>query len=167
LGVTEFVNADVIATGLSAFQPDRVALVAGRIMLARLRELAGRGTSFAFETTLSGRRYAPWLGHLTETGYAFHLVFLWLPSPEFALERVRDRVLRGGHDVPEDTVRRRYHSGLRNFFALYRPLATTWRMYDNSGPSPPQLLAAGTGDEVTHVSDEPRWEKLHQTYGGP
>lgn len=92
LGVTEFVNADVIAQGLSAFAPDRVALSAGRIMLRRLQELARQGVSFAFETTLASRSFAPWIRELAQTGYQFHLVFLWLPSADFAVQRVADRV---------------------------------------------------------------------------
>jgi len=116
LGVTEFVNADVIAQGLSAFDPDRVALAAGRIMLRRLQELARQGVSFAFETTLASRSFAPWIRELARTGYLFHLVFLWLPSADFAVQRVANRVRLGGHDVPEMTIRRRYHLGLYNFF---------------------------------------------------
>ncbi len=126
LGVDEFVNADVIAQGLSGFEPERVGLAAGRIMLARLRELARQRSSFAFETTLASRSFAPWIADLTRTGYQFHLVFLWLPHPDIAVARVAARVRDGGHDVPEETVRRRYEAGLTNFFRLYQPMATTW-----------------------------------------
>jgi predicted ABC-type ATPase len=128
LAVTEFVNADVIAQGLSGFNPDAVSFVAGRIMLRRLRELAKERASFAFETTLASRTFAPWLERLVLEGYRFHLVFLWLPSVELALARVADRVRMGGHNVPELTVRRRYHSGLRNFFQIYQPMTTSRRV---------------------------------------
>jgi predicted ABC-type ATPase len=119
LSVNEFVNADVIAQGLSAFEPERAAPAAGRIMLARLRELARQRESFAFETTLASRSFAPWIAGLkSEGGYKFRLVFLWLPSPEAAVARVAERVRAGGHDVPEATIRRRYAAGLKNFFTL-------------------------------------------------
>src|SRR6202035_4339720 len=116
LAVSEFVNADVIAQGLSAFHPEGTAFDAGRIMLERLRELASKRATFAFETTLASRTFAPWIAGLRQTGYTFHLCFLWLPTPEMALERVCYRVRHGGHDVPPETVRCRYRAGLRNFF---------------------------------------------------
>ena len=140
----EFVNADTIAQGLAAFAPDGVAFEAGSIMLARLHQLAARRRDFAFETTLASRSLAPWLADLLGTGYEFHLVFLWLPSADFAVQRVADRVRMGGHHVPEATVRRRYERGLRNFFRLYQPLATSWRMYDNSVMQSARLIAALT-----------------------
>jgi predicted ABC-type ATPase len=127
LGVTEFVNADLIAQGLSPFAPETAALAAGRIMLTRLRHLARRRVTFAFETTLAGRAYAPWIARLIDSGYELHLVFLWLRNPELAIQRVADRVRQGGHNVPKEVVRRRYHRGLDNFRRIYRPLATTWR----------------------------------------
>jgi predicted ABC-type ATPase len=124
LAVNEFVNADMIARDLSATDPESAAFAAGRVMLARLRELAVRRVSFAFETTLASRTFAPWLRELRASGYDVQLVFLWLPSADFALERVADRVRAGGHNVPEETVRRRYRAGLRNFFGLYERLAS-------------------------------------------
>src|SRR3954452_10640772 len=106
LGVTEFVNADTIAQGLSAFEPEQVATAAGRVMLARLKELAERRANFAFETTLASRWFARWLQKLIGGGYTLHLLFLWLPSADFAVSRVADRVRAGGHTVPEETIRR-------------------------------------------------------------
>ncbi len=153
LGITEFVNADLIAQGISPFAPEAAAVTAGRVMLARLRELSRRRLTFAFETTLSGRAYARWIADLLETGYLFHVVFLWLPSADFAVARVADRVRMGGHSVPPDTVRRRYTAGLRNFFALYRPLASKWRMYDNSGDHEPRLIASGKGEGVETIAE--------------
>jgi predicted ABC-type ATPase len=102
----------VIALGLSAFKPEAAAIESGRIMLKRLRDLASREENFAFETTLATRSYATWLRRLKRQGYNFHLIFLWLGSPELALRRVRERVLMGGHDVPEGIVRRRYVKGI-------------------------------------------------------
>src|SRR5207245_5581410 len=96
LAVNEFVNADVIASGLSAFDPDSAAIAAGRVMLARIRELASQRVNFAFETTLASRSFAPWLRQLVTSGYSAHLVFLWLPSADFAVDRVAERVRTGG-----------------------------------------------------------------------
>lgn len=142
LGLVEFVNADTLARGLSGFNPEGAALAAGRIMLSRLKRLAADGADFAFETTLAAKSYAPWLRDLQSRGYAVHLVFLWLPSPEAALARVQDRVRRGGHSIAENVVRRRYAAGLRNFFRLYRPLTDSWYFYDNSHRSGPRLIAS-------------------------
>jgi predicted ABC-type ATPase len=163
LGVTEFVNADVIARGLSAFDPDRVALQAGRIMLERLRELAGRHQTFAFETTLAGRSFAAWIAQLIDAGYRFRLIFIWLQDAEMALQRVRDRVLFGGHDVPPETIRRRYAAGLRNFLELYRQLADSWRFYDNSVGQQMRLIAVGRRTIVRQVFDAETWNRITAT----
>ncbi len=160
LAVEEFVNADVIAQGLSAFAPESVAIDAGRLMLARLRELALSRASFAFETTLASRTFAAWLRELIGEGYKFHLVFLWLPSPDLCMARVTVRARMGGHFVPEEVVRRRYESGLRNFFTLYRPLALSWRFYDNSVG---RRLLAEFAEGVTHVHDE-IWHTIERQY---
>lgn len=164
LGVDEFVNADVIAKGLSGFEPERAGLAAGRIMLARLRELARQRSSFAFETTLASRSFAPWLADLLRTGYQFHLVFLWLPHPDIAVARVAARVREGGHDVPEDTIRRRYEAGLTNFFRLYQPMATTWKLCDNSEAPVTKLIAAGELGRVRLVADQATWEQIQTRY---
>jgi predicted ABC-type ATPase len=160
LGVDEFVNADVIARGLSGFEPERAALAAGRIMLARLRELARQRRSFAFETTLASRTFAPWLADLIQTGYQFHLIFLWLPNADLAVARVAARVREGGHNVPEDTIRRRYDAGLRNFFGLYQPMATTWEFWDHSDEPGRTPIASGTGSVTFNVSDEAIWAQI-------
>ena len=159
LGVDEFVNADTIARGLSAFAPEGVAIDAGRVMLRRLEQIAAQHRNFAFETTLASRTFAPRIARWMRTGYAFHLVFLWLPNAELALARVRERVLLGGHDVPEATIRRRYARGLINFFALYQPVATTWRLYDNSRARP-RLVARGDGTGRRVVSDAGLWAQI-------
>ena len=112
--------------------------------------------SFAFETTLASRTFAPWLRDLRASGYDVQLVFLWLPSADFAVERVVDRVRAGGHNVPEETVRRRYRAGLRNFFNLYEPLASVWRLYDTSSPDP-RLVAEGLESPPIRVYDEGVW----------
>ena len=160
LGVSEFVDADVIARGISGFDPERAAFAAGRVMLARVRALAEQRVSFGFETTLASRSFAPWIARLKRAGYEVHLVFLALPAAEVAVRRVTERVRMGGHNVPEATVRRRYRAGLRNFFGLYRLLTTSWRVYDNSGAAAPRLGAAGRADVVTRITDRTAWERL-------
>jgi predicted ABC-type ATPase len=156
LAVDEFVNADVIASGLSAFDPESAAIAAGRVMLGRLHELAEQRVSFAFETTLASRTFAPWLRDLRASGYDVQLVFLWLPSADFAVERVAERVRAGGHNVPEETVRRRYRAGLRNFFSLYEPLLSAWKLYDNSRLKP-ALIAERLEAGALRVYDEAIW----------
>lgn len=163
LGVDEFVNADVIAQGLSGFEPERAGLAAGRIMLARLREMARKRNSFAFETTLASRSFAPWIADLMRTGYQFHLVFLWLPHPDIAVARVAARVREGGHDVPEETIRRRHEAGLSNFFRLYQPMATTWEFWDNSTESSLTPIASGAGHATFKASD-PVWDRIKTGY---
>lgn len=159
LKIDQFVNADAVAKGLSEFDPESVAIDAGRIMLKRLRELAAARETFAFETTLASKSFAPWIRKLQETGYEFHLVFLWLPNAEVALARVQDRVLHGGHQVPPEVIRRRYVAGLRNFFEIYRPLADAWRIVNNS-VSPTRAIARGRGAKVTHVADRELWRTI-------
>ena len=156
LAVDEFVNADVIARGLSAFDPDSASIAAGRIMLARLRELAQQHVSFAFETTLASRTFAPWLQGLRASSYDVHLVFLWLSSADLAIERVADRVRNGGHDIPVATIRRRYDAGIRNLFRLYLPLATSWFLYDCSGPKS-RPVAEGLEPAESTIYDRDIW----------
>ncbi|WP_411725962.1 zeta toxin family protein [Methyloglobulus sp.] len=151
LGVTEFVNADVIAQGLSAFATEAVAFQAGRIMLKRLHELANKRRNFAFETTLSTRSYAAFLQRLQTQGNRVYLIFLWLPSPEMAIARVAERVLGGGHYVPNDGIQRRYHRGLSNLFKLYLPLANQWRIYDNADSDGAKLIARGNFDQINDL----------------
>lgn len=161
-GLNEFVNADTIALGLSAFSPESVTFEAGRIMLARLRDLARARQSFAFETTLATRSYAAFVAGLRREGYEFQLLYLYLRSPELAVERVRSRVRLGGHNVPTAVVHRRFHNGARNFFRLYRPLADTWGMYDNSTLDAPSPVAVGRRDEFTKVLQQDLWQDFQR-----
>jgi len=135
-GCPIFVNADLIAEGLSPFQPDIVAIRAGRLMLSQINEHVRKRESFAFETTLSGRGYARRIPRWQGQGYQVKLFFLRLPTPEMAIVRVKQRVREGGHDVPEAVIRRRFHSGWYNFENIYRDLADEWVLYDNSGEQP-------------------------------
>jgi predicted ABC-type ATPase len=162
LFVLEFVNADGIAAGLSAFSPEKVAINAGRVMLARLSELARARSSFAFETTLASRSFVPFLRGLKEDGYLVHLIYIWLDSAELAIDRVAARVQRGGHHVPDEVVRRRYLRGLRNFRTLYRPLANSWIVCDNSGERL-KLIARGVGKSVSEILDEERYREFERS----
>ena len=156
-GIREFVNADVIARGMSAFDPDSAAIAAGRVMLSRLHELAEARADFAFETTLASRSFAPWIAKLRDSDYFFHLAFVWIPSPDVSVARVRHRVASGGHHVPDDVVRRRYERGIDNFFRLYRPIADRWRVLDNTARGAPRLIAEGRGDDEIVVLDPRIW----------
>lgn len=144
-GCLHFVNADLIAEGLSPFAPARAAVRAGRLMLEEIRRLIVARENFAFETTLSGRIWAPAIPQWQTLGYRVEIIFLSLPDADMAVRRVANRVLQGGHDVPEATIRRRFVNGLRNFYDLYAPLADAWSLYDNAS-SPPRLLAEGGKD---------------------
>jgi predicted ABC-type ATPase len=138
----DFVNVDLIAVGISPFDPDRVAIRAGRIMLSEIQRRTRKGESFAFETTLSGHVYARLIPIWRMNGYSVRLIFLSLPNPEMAIERVAARVEQGGHNVASAVVRRRFQSGLRNFHDVYKNLVDRWWWYDNSGNTP-RLISEG------------------------
>ncbi len=138
-----FVNADLIAGGLSPFAPKAAEIRAGRLMLKEIASHVQRQENFAFETTLSGRRYAALIPGWQQIGYEVVLVFLWLPEVELAIARVRERVRQGGHDIPDRVIRRRYEAGWRNFNFVYRRLVDHWFLYDNSERIP-VLLEKGT-----------------------
>ncbi len=163
LRIDHFVNADTIAAGLSAFAPEKAAIQAGKAMLERIHHLANNNENFAFETTLASRTFAPWIAKLRENGYFFHLTFLLLESPDLAVSRVAERVKMGGHNVPEETIRRRYTSGLKNFFNLYEPLADSWQMYDNSKASNPIQIAIKVNNSTT-ISNQPIWHGLREKF---
>ena len=140
----DFVNVDLIAAGLSPFDPDRAAIRAGRIMLSELQRRVRKGESFAFETTLSGHVYARPIPEWRSDGYRVKLIFLSLPNPEIAIARVAARVAQGGHDVASTVVRRRFDSGLRNFQNIYMDLVDKWEWYDNSGDTPRLISEEGS-----------------------
>ncbi len=158
-GIPDFVNADTIARGLSAYDPESVAIEAGRLMLNRLKELAAARRDFAFETTLSSRSYARWLEGLAKSGYRIDLHFVWVASPALSSGRVAARVRRGGHYVDPETVERRYRRGIPNFFTLYRRLATNWTVYDNSSGKT-VVLAQGRGEEVGVIHYAQEWNEF-------
>ena len=135
-GCADFINADLIARGLSPFNPEKVAIQAGKIMLAEIARRVTRKESFAFETTLSGRNYARHIPRWRKAGYHVKLIFLSLPSADAAVARVKMRVAQGGHDVAEGVVRRRFGLGLLNFKNVYRSLVDNWVLYDSSTDKP-------------------------------
>jgi predicted ABC-type ATPase len=159
-GLLEFVNADTISAGLSAFNPEAIALDAGRVMLTRLRELAHHKQSFAFESTLATRFYATWINRLAQKGYEFHLLFLWLKTADLAIQRVAERVRHGGQSVNEEIVRRRYFRGLENLSQLYIPIADTWVVYDNSGTGSPELIASGEKGRSSTIVLPEVWQNV-------
>lgn len=153
-----FVNADLIAQGLSPFSPRSVAIKAGRLVLEQVHHLADRGLDFAFETTLSGESYIPFLKELRRKGYSINIFFLWIPNAELALMRIKDRVDAGGHDVAAIDVKRRFTRGLYNFFTYYRPLADTWLLFNNADLAP--RLIARERDRKTEVIDKGLFQKI-------
>ncbi|OGV35499.1 MAG: hypothetical protein A3E88_05190 [Legionellales bacterium RIFCSPHIGHO2_12_FULL_35_11] len=159
LHMDNFVNADVIAQGLCAYQPEKAAIQAGRIMLDRIHTLADEKYNFAFETTLASRSFATWIPKLKNQGYQFHLIFLWLKTVDLAIFRVRERIKNGGHSVQEETIKRRYSAGLKNFFNLYTSLADSWQFYDNSDDNL-VLVAAKTHKTDPIIKDIELWQQL-------
>lgn len=131
-----FINADLISKGLSPFQPDKAAIASGRIMIHQINDCVKQGESFAFETTFSGKGYAEKIRNWKSLGYEVIIYYLKLPSVDFAIERVRLRVSQGGHNVPEDVIRRRYDRSWKNFQNLYKQLADSWTLFDTSGNIP-------------------------------
>ena len=154
LDCREFVNADEIAAGLSPFNPEGVAIQAGRLMIERIIHLLKEGETFAFETTLSTRSYVKFIERAQAKGYFVTLLYFWLPTPEQAIERVATRVREGGHNIPSDVIRRRYANGIKNLTALYIPLCNYWAIYDNSSADEQiRIIALGGKDITTHIED--------------
>lgn len=158
-----FINADRIAAELEGKISATADINAGRILLEHIDSLEGQKTDFAFETTLSSRMLVFRIDRWRSVGYQVHLIYLYLPSEEMAIERVAGRVLAGGHNVPEETIRRRYRAGLRNFFRIYTQRVDTWRLYDSSGEAGPTLIAKFTYNSL-HVRQPELWNLLREEY---
>ena len=149
----EFVNADEIARGLSPFNAEGVAIEAGRLMLQRIEELLKEDVTFAIETTLATRSYVNLVKRAQRQGYRVNLLYFWLSSPELAMRRVAERVSKGGHDIPEEILRRRYTAGINNFFKLFMPVVDYWAIFDNSA-TPRRIVATGGRKSETVTMEE-------------
>ncbi len=159
LDCKEFVNADEIAKGLSPFQPEKVSFEAGRIMLHRINELLSQNENFAFETTLSTRSYKHKILEAKERNYNVTLLFFWLKNPELAKERVKTRVLEGGHNIPEDVVERRYYKGIKNLFEIYLSIVDQVLIFDNS-EGKHNLIAEMSISEELNILNETKFNEL-------
>ena len=156
-----FVNADLIARGLSPFTPQIAAMKAGRLVLDQIDGFMDKGIDFAFETTLAGKSYIQLFKNLKKKGYHLHLFFLWIHSSELALERIKGRVSRGGHDVPAIDVKRRFSRGVTNLFKYYRPLLNLWVLFDNSEETP-KLIATEINGHL-EVEDQNSFNMISKT----
>ena len=160
----EFVNADEIAKGISPLNPEKAGIRAGRIMLERINELVTKGESFAFETTLSTKSYRGFIENAHSQGYDTTLLFLALDSIELAKQRVRTRVSEGGHNIPVETIERRFTNGLSNFFKIYMPIVNRWILVDNSTENF-EFIAEGASEEII-IRSKLKWTELKQKYNG-
>lgn len=160
LNCREFVNADEIARGLSPFEPESVGIEAGRIMLSRIDELIKQKKDFAFETTLSSKSFVNTIKKAKEEGYSVKLVFLWLNSEELAICRVKNRVEKGGHNIPKETIIRRYKSGIFNFINLYLPVCDYWILFDNSLGSIDKI-AEGFSNTEKKIFEQDKWNIIY------
>lgn len=161
LDIYEYVNADEIASGLSPFRPENVAIQAGKLMIKRLKHLRDNQINFAFETTLSGLNYIRFLQQCQEQNYHINLIYFWLKTPQLAIARVKQRVASGGHNIPEDVIIRRYYRGQKNLIESYLPLCHTWIMYDNSN-FPTQLIATYTPEQKMIIYQPETFNKIQQ-----
>lgn len=162
----EFVNADEIAAGLSPFNPEGVAIEAGRLMINRILHLLKEGETFAFETTLATRSYVKLIQQAQKRGYFVTLLFFMLSSPEQACKRVAKRVSEGGHNIPTDVIHRRFENGLNNLFKLYMPICDYWTLYDNS-TCPANKIASGCKDQTITIMQPNLYEKIKEQYDQP
>ncbi|MEI6845672.1 MAG: zeta toxin family protein [Candidatus Firestonebacteria bacterium] len=153
-----FINADLIAQGLSPFSPEKAALKSGKLVLEQIKQYSASLTDFGFETTLSGKLYANLIKGLKKRGYNVHIYFLWVPNPEVSLARIKERVAEGGHNIPKADVIRRYTRSIDNFFQIYRDLSDYWMLFDNSGQSP--KVIADNMDGSIRISNEALYSKI-------
>lgn len=159
LDCKEFVNSDEFAKGLSPFDPDKASIQASRFMLMKIRYLLKKQQDFAVETTLATRTLLKIAKTAQAAGYTVTLLYFWLNSPDMAVERVKARVEAGGHNIPEETIRRRYKTGIYYFFNLYAPICERWILADNS-QIPFRVIAEGSKDEVINIRDEETYSKI-------
>lgn len=159
LDCKEFVNADSIAAGLSPFNPESVAIEAGRIMLGRINDLLLNGDDFAVETTLATKTYVGFIKKARIGGYKIKLIYFWLRSPEEAKSRVASRVLHGGHNIPQDVIERRYYKGIYNFHNLYNSICDYWLVINNT-KAPSELICEGEFDRLNIIYNYDIWDTI-------
>ena len=159
LDCKEFVNSDEFAKGLSPFDPSKASIQASRYMIMKIRYLLRKQKDFAIETTLATRTLLKTVRMAQSAGYTVTVLYFWLNSPELAVERVRARVEAGGHNIPEDTIRRRYNIGIYYFFNLYAPICERWILADNS-QIPFRVVAEGSKNEIINIKDEDTYSKI-------
>lgn len=154
----EYINADSIASALSPFKPESVAIKAGRLMLDRIKELADEQVDFAFETTLASRSFGQFIENCQKSGYSVHLIYFWLESPELAIQRVEERVKKGGHNIPIEIIERRYKASMLNLREIYLPIVNSWSIYDNSNAEP--FLVAEKKEQQEIIYNNNLWGKV-------
>jgi len=159
LSCKEFINADSIAAGLSPFDAEKYAFEAGRLMLRRIDQMIGEKVNFAIETTLSSKSYLVRITRARLEGYRVVILFFWLNSKSLAIRRVKSRVSNGGHNIPNDVIKRRYDRGLKNFFDLYIAKSDYWSFFDNSNGIV-EMIADGEGFLTRNIIDKPIWKKV-------
>lgn len=157
--VKEFVNADEIAKGLSPFNPEGVAIEAGRLMLERIRYLLSKGESFSIETTLATRSYINLVKKAQDLGYIVHLIYFWLESPQLAISRVAERVSKGGHNIPKEVILRRYKKGIENMLHLFMNEVDIWAIYDNSAYKRERIAFGGKQIDMV-INDKEKLNKI-------
>lgn len=163
LNCKEFINADEIARGISPLNPEKAAIEAGRFMLNKIEKLIQNQKDFAFETTLSSKSYSNTIYKSKQIGFQISLVFFWLDSVDLAIERVKTRVLEGGHNIPRQVIIRRYYAGLKNLFDIYIPICDYWMIFNNS-QTPSELIAEGYSDKEIYFKNSGKFEVIkHQS----
>jgi predicted ABC-type ATPase len=161
---SNFVNADLIALGLSPFSPSNVNIKAGKLLLAEIDNFISRKTDFAFETTLAGKTYVNLIKEAKTKGYYIHIFFLWIPSLQLAKERIKQRVKQGGHHVPDEDVKRRLDRSLKNFFNLYMPLANAWDIFNSAGKP---VLVVKSNEKGLQIFDKKLYQHWVESGGNP
>ena len=159
----EFVNADNIAAGISPFQPDKVAIEAGRLMLKRINDLKKIKIDFAIETTLSSRNYISKIKEFQKENYEVILIYFWLNTPLLAIERIKERVKKGGHFIPDEIVTRRYYRGIKNLLQYFIPFCDYWLVFDNSSQNA-VMVAEGIKDLEKKIFNDEIWRQINRTY---
>lgn len=162
LHLLEFLNADEMAKGLSPLNPTSVRIQASRLLLERANLFIKNKVSFGFESTLAAGTPAKLMHQAKENGFQVVLLYFWLSSPDLALERVQQRVLSGGHDIPKTDVLRRYARSMQNLSRLYLPLADFWLVYDNSGSELERIAQGEQETGIINVYNDRTWQQISQ-----